>query len=79
MRRICWLATAKKWARFPTSHAFAAGQPQVSLMNQGRCLQNVIRRLAFHLAGRNTVKLRIDQAGGMFGGITVAMLHSVQQ
>lgn len=48
-------------------------------MNQGRCLQNVIRRLAFHLAGRNTVKLRIDQAGGMFGGITVAMLHSVQQ
>ena len=48
-------------------------------MNQGRCLQNVIRRLAFHLAGRNTVKLRIDQAGGLFGGITVAMLHSVQQ
>src|ERR1035437_482317 len=58
---------------------FATGQPQVSLMNQGRSLKDVIWPLALHLPGSNAVKFRIDQAGGLFGGILVPPLHSVQQ
>lgn len=58
---------------------FAAGQPQVSLMNQGRSLKDVIWPLVLHLARRNPVKFRIDQFGGLFGGPLVPPLHSVQQ
>src|ERR1039458_7860243 len=58
---------------------FATGQPKVSLMNQGRSLKDVIGPLVLHLARRNAVKLRIDQAGGLFGGILVTLPHAVQQ
>ena len=48
-------------------------------MDQGGGLQDVIRTLAFHLARRNAMQFRIDQSGGLLGGILVAPLHPVQQ
>jgi len=50
-------------------------QPQVHLVDQGRCLEGLARPLLSHLVSRKFTQRIIDQRHQLFGGLGLALFN----